>query len=113
MALVTCSFNSIALPLHFQYNRTRTKRFAVEQTLSGDVVQQDPYYQYDETFKFVLQLTTVTFRNLFLNAFKDSNISYTFVDYDTITHQVVILEFTEEEVSGKYNLTGIMKRMAV
>ena len=111
MAMTQCVFNSVTLPLNFEYQPRQTKRLSIEETLSADVVQQDPYYMYDETFEFKLDYGTSALRNTFRTAFQNSTIAFTFSDYDGNNFYVIITELSVEEKDGFYNLTGIMKRM--
>ncbi len=111
MAMTQCTFNSVTLPLQFAYQRRYVKRMAVEPTLTADVVQQDTYYEYDEMFEFTLEFGTSSLRDTFLTAFKNSITSYTFIDYDSTSHFVIIQEFNVTEKSGYYNLSGLMKKM--
>jgi len=111
MAMVQCVFNDVTLPLNFEYQPRHTKRLSVEPTLTADVVQQDTYYLYDETWKFTLEFGTSSLRDTFLTAFKNSTTAFTFTDYDSNSFYVLVTEFAVEEKDGYYNLSGVFKRM--
>ena len=109
--MTQCVFNGVTLPLNFVYQPRFTKRLSDEETLAANVIQQDAYYLYDESWEFTLEFGTSSLRNTFLTAFKNSTVAFTFTDYDSNSFYVIVTEFACEERDSFFNLSGVFKRM--
>ena len=108
--ITKCVFNSIDLPLDFNYKLVPSKRHSLTKTWSDVDIQVSDYVSKDEAFEFSISGVSSTIRNLFYNAYK-STTSVVFSNYDSNSYDVLVISYTEEEIGGEFNITGKMQKV--
>ena len=110
MALNKCLFNGNELPLQFEIQPIYGVRLAIDDTITSSVVQCLSYYKGDEKFDFTCNTCSTIIKNLFVTAFKNSDLVW-FQDYDSNLMKIILIELNIREVAGLWNISGKMKRM--
>jgi len=106
-----CKFDSKDLPKNFTYRFLYNPRIYREKTLTADVIQSRPYYKGDTEIEFSCDYfclcSSRTLADTFLTAFKNCS-KTTFIDYDSTSYSVVLIEYNEKEEKGWVSISGKM-----
>jgi len=109
--MITARFDGQVLPLNFHYIKHPKARITTQKTIIADVTHTQTYYEGDSSLSFDCKFCSSTIYSKFLTVYKAST-SITFIDYDSASTTVLLTEYSYEEESGLYNISGTMKVMA-